>query len=190
MQNKKENNHMQQAKYIENVITTESRISDKTEYDTEKLKKVLQLFVLSSEVLDQVKREIFYGKSDVEKYNKLLSELLSTHTSLLNHEASIKPIEANPRLMHGVIGLGTEAGELSSMLLDHLNGEPLDAVNMGEELGDCSWYEAILLDEYKLNKGKILSKNIKKLKARYKYKFDAARAIKRDLVKERQILEK
>jgi NTP pyrophosphatase (non-canonical NTP hydrolase) len=99
--------------------------------------------------------------------------------------------EGNIRLLHGAIGLSTEVGEFQDALKKHVfYGKELDRVNLSEELGDMFWYMAIIADELGVDFESVMKTNIDKLKARYGEKFTEEKAEKRDLNKEREILEK
>jgi NTP pyrophosphatase (non-canonical NTP hydrolase) len=105
---------------------------------------------------------------------------------------SIRPrlTDRNIRLLHAAIGVSTEAGELLDSLKKAIfYGRELDVVNFKEEIGDILWYLAIAYDELDGTFENSMDVNIAKLKARYGDKFDAARALKRDLATERKILE-
>jgi len=95
------------------------------------------------------------------------------------------------RLLHAVMGIGTEAGEIQDAVKKHLfYGKPLDVVNLKEESGDIFWYLAILADILgEANFTNMLQMNIAKLRARYPEKFTEEAAIIRDLDTERKILE-
>jgi NTP pyrophosphatase (non-canonical NTP hydrolase) len=94
------------------------------------------------------------------------------------------------RLLHAGIGLSTEAGEFLDALKKHIfYGKELDRVNLKEEIGDLFWYIAIACDELDVDFEPLMETNIKKLKARYGEKFSQAKAQKRDLSIEREILE-
>ena len=94
------------------------------------------------------------------------------------------------RLLHGAMGVSTEAGELLDAIKKHVYyGKPLDEVNIFEEIGDLFWYLAILSDELGFDFEKIMAKNIDKLQARYKDKFSEESAINRNLNKERSTLQ-
>ena len=94
------------------------------------------------------------------------------------------------RLLHGVMGMATEAGEMLDQLKKVLfYGKELDFVNLIEEMGDSSWYQAIICDELQVEFKEIWKKNIAKLKARYGDKFNESGALDRDLDNERKILE-
>lgn len=111
----------------------------------------------------------------------------STNFSAMNerlHDDGIK------RLLHAGIGLSTEAGEFLDALKKHIfYGKPLDKVNLAEEMGDMFWYMAIVASELGFEFEEVMEKNITKLKARYGEKFSEEKAEKRDLDKEREILE-
>mgnify|MGYP001197215003 FL=1 len=49
------------------------------------------------------------------------------------------------RVLHGVMGIGTEVGELLEAF--NMNETPIDLVNLKEEIGDAYWYLAILYRE-------------------------------------------
>lgn len=94
------------------------------------------------------------------------------------------------RMLHGAMGLCTEAGELLDSLKKHLfYGRELDTVNVAEEIGDAQYYMAILCDVLGISFEEIQAVNIKKLRARYPEGFSSERAYNRDLDTERQILE-
>lgn len=94
------------------------------------------------------------------------------------------------RLMHGAFGLSTEAGEFLDALKKHIfYGKELDRVNLAEEMGDLFWYMAIIADELGVDFESVMDKNIAKLRARYGEKFTEEAADKRDLLKERDILD-
>jgi NTP pyrophosphatase (non-canonical NTP hydrolase) len=94
------------------------------------------------------------------------------------------------RLLHGVIGISTESGELLDAVKKHVYyGKPLDKVNIMEEVGDCMWYLALILREIDYSFEEVADINIKKLRARYGDKFSEYDAQNRDLDTERAILE-
>lgn len=98
--------------------------------------------------------------------------------------------EENQRLLHGGIGLATEAGEFLDALKKHIfYGKEMDKVNLREELGDIFWYCAIIADQLEIDFAEVMERNITKLKARYGEKFSEMKATTRDLDTERKILE-
>ena len=94
------------------------------------------------------------------------------------------------RVLHSALGLSTEAGEILDAVKKHAYyGKELDKVNLFEEVGDLFWYLAILADELGFSFEDAMKKNNEKLAARYGKAFSSKAAIKRDLDKEREILE-
>jgi NTP pyrophosphatase (non-canonical NTP hydrolase) len=85
----------------------------------------------------------------------------------------------------------SEVGEVADALKKHIiYDRELDLINVMEESGDISWYQALLLSAVKKGMQESMEKNIEKLKKRFGGKFDYDAVIKRDLVAERAILEK
>lgn len=97
-------------------------------------------------------------------------------------------------LLHSVIGMMGELGELASNLEKSLwYGQPFDAVNHKEEYGDVMWYiaEGLRGLDLEMDLEEVLQKNIAKLAARYPKEFSEhlAKEENRDRQKERKILE-
>lgn len=98
---------------------------------------------------------------------------------------------ANARLIHYVLGVGTEAGELQDAVKRVIAyNKPLDHVNIKEEIGDVLWYLARLCALTNVTLEECMDTNINKLKARYGNKFTEHAALNRNLTKEREVLEK
>ena len=95
------------------------------------------------------------------------------------------------RLIHATLGLASEVGELADMLKKHIiYKRELDKINVLEESGDLSWYQALGLSAVKMTMEDALEKNIAKLKLRYPdNEFTLEAATKRDLAAERKVLE-
>lgn len=98
--------------------------------------------------------------------------------------------EFNSKLLHYVLGIGTEAGEIQDAVKKAvIYGKELDQTNLVEEVGDILWYTSRLLTLLGSNFEEAMAKNNAKLKARYGDKFTEHAALNRDLNKEREILE-
>jgi NTP pyrophosphatase (non-canonical NTP hydrolase) len=96
----------------------------------------------------------------------------------------------NQNVLHGALGISTEAGEiLDAVKKSIFYGKPFDLVNLQEEIGDCFWYLAILAKEAGMSFEDIMAQNIAKLKARYPEMFTEEKALNRNLVAERSVLE-
>lgn len=95
-----------------------------------------------------------------------------------------------PRLIHALLGIGTESGELQDVLKRYLiYGKDIDIIHLKEELGDLLWYIALALDEIETSFEEVFESNIAKLQARYPDKFTEIAALNRDLRKEREALD-
>lgn len=95
-------------------------------------------------------------------------------------------------LLHAVIGIQGEAGELAAAAEKWLwYGQALDRVNVKEETGDLLWYIALLCNTLDLDLEDVMEANIAKLRKRFpeKYTDEKAREENRDRAAERQQLE-
>ena len=107
----------------------------------------------------------------------------------LRTECDYKDVKINPRLNHSIMGIQTEAGELTDAFKKSwFYKQPLDLVNVKEEIGDILYYLAILCDELGTDFDTEMVRVIKKLEIRYPEKFTTKNAIDRDLSKERASL--
>ena len=151
------------------------------------MRHVIRIFVHAGIILDHYKRHIFY-QTDFDP-NKVRKELEVIHALSKNWDPAVgyeyDHEGINLRVLHGLIGMATEASEILENLL---LGE-MDTTNMIEELGDIQWYEAILLDALKSSWTQIRTKNVQKLSKRYGDKWSQQKAVNRNLNEERQILE-
>ena len=96
----------------------------------------------------------------------------------------------NERILHGVIGCVTEAGELADNLKKAtFYGRGIDHQNIKEELGDLLWYVALILSEEGWTFEEIMEANIRKLKARYPEQFTEGGAFDRDIKSEMEALD-
>src|SRR5262249_12605893 len=94
------------------------------------------------------------------------------------------------RLLHAMIGLCTESGEIQDQLKKHIfYGKPIDTTNLVEEMGDLFWYLGIMANTLGVSFEEIMAKNNAKLRARYGDKFTETAALNRNLNAERNILE-
>lgn len=176
-------------KFQEAAMRTEARI-DKVRIDPNKLYGMLMIATASAEVADQIKKRIFYGRDiNFDKVGQMFLNLEDGMDMFLGLGHGTKEFSVDPRILHGILGKFTESGEMLVMLQKHIHGAPLDLVNLGEEMGDDQWYNAILADAAGLDLDKVRSTIIAKLRARYPDKFTSEAAITRDLAAEREILE-
>lgn len=82
-----------------------------------------------------------------------------------------------PEVLHGIVGLLTEGGELAELALTSIVGRdtPFDRLNLREELGDMFWYVARILKKMQeLHPSEewtfeaLMGENIAKLNVRHK----------------------
>lgn len=86
------------------------------------------------------------------------------------------PRRVSPQVLHSMLGLINEVGEMAEMIHAVLCGtKPFDPVNWKEEKGDAAWFLFCDCDETGIRASDILRSNIAKLRARYPAKFDAAK---------------
>lgn len=98
----------------------------------------------------------------------------------------------NIRLLHAVIGMCTETGELQDAIKRKLlYGKDLDTTNMIEELGDVMWYLGLACNVLGVSLEQVMETNWNKLKTRYgnKLEFSENAAINRNKDLERKVLE-
>jgi len=131
--------------------------------------------------LDQVKKHLIYGKP-------LSDEMWIGNRTGKGYVEELA--EEKAEALHALLGIITEVSELADALTPFIfDKKSLDVVNVEEELADAMWYIAILVRLHDIDFEAALNRNIEKLKARFPEKFDADRAINRDVVAERVILE-
>lgn len=176
------------------ALRTEAHI-ESVKTNKQLLISLLVANVAITEILDGVKKQVFYGnpKKLLEQKDTFIAAL---ETALATLKDDVAPdsleefVDVNPRVFHGIVGLVTESGELSEALLNYVIDGELDPVNIQEEAtGDQGWYRAILNDELGLDEYQGLTNVINKLSKRYPEKFTNELAANRDLVAERKELE-
>lgn len=134
----------------------------------------MAMFVNASLALDLVKRLGFYAKKPDQAFVDRMHDDMSRRSTIVDAEPPIGSF-VDPRIVHAICGIATEAGELVEELLKaSVEKRPLDYDNLLEELGDLSWYRklAMLALEKQEGQGRfteqgVLSGNIAKLNTRY-----------------------
>ena len=92
------------------------------------------------------------------------------------------------RVLHGAVGMSTEAGEVLDQVKKHVfYGKPLDRGKLVEELGDVMWYVMLCADALGVPLERVLELNVEKLEARYGGKFSEERALVRDVAAEKGV---
>jgi NTP pyrophosphatase (non-canonical NTP hydrolase) len=170
--------------FIDNCLVTCSNTFGATQVSHELLVKSLNDIVAAAENSEAVKKALYYGKQPIQ----------------LNYEftgkdplATVLYNGVTPEILHGVIGIAGEAGELVEAVLKSLTAKEtdtyIDKTNLKEEIGDIMWYMSILIDAIGSSYEEICTMNTAKLKARYPEMFSSESAINRDVDNERKVLE-
>lgn len=90
-----------------------------------------------------------------------------------DHTGVHPPENSGAMLLHGVIGLTGEVGELATAVEHYAYyKKEFDRSNVIEELGDALWYIAELCDALDVSMEQVMSLNIMKLRKRFPEKFD------------------
>jgi hypothetical protein len=141
------------------------------------------------ELADVNKRYMFYG---VPVYAENSTSTVDKTLSQFADDSLIARIQDKQfvRLLHSVIGIITEMGELIDILFACLfEGQEIDFKHIQEEYGDTFWYAALGLDAIGAQMESVLLANIMKLAARYPDGFKEFDAVNRNLTAERAVLE-
>lgn len=152
------------------------------------MRHVLMGVVGFAEDLNLIKKLLFRGKTR-EDLNFPVAEK-PTVADLIEGLTAINAWSpADIDVLHGAVGVITEAGEVAEYLLKFLEGNPFDKVNVMEEAGDVSWYVVRSLRGIGLSLDQSNRANIDKLRGRHGEAFDVFRDANRDLQAEHSKLE-
>jgi len=138
--------------------------------------------ILALQELDKVKKSLFYGADNIL--------ILDGDRNASDLPAMVgSDLATSVDIIHAILGIATEAGELLELLANTIDGEEFDWVNAQEEIGDINWYQALLAHRGNFTFEECQERIINKLRARYPDKFTEIDAINRNLRVERAILE-
>ncbi|MAQ09601.1 MAG: hypothetical protein CMQ11_07180 [Gammaproteobacteria bacterium] len=141
-----------------------------------------------AEDLNLIKKLLFRGKTR-EDLNFPPAEK-PTAADLIDALTAINAWSpADIDVLHGAIGIITEAGEVAEYLLKWAEGNPFDRVNVLEESGDVSWYVVRTLRGIGVTLEQSNRANIDKLRGRHGEAFDVFKDANRDLNAEQSKLE-
>lgn len=167
----------------------------------------LYLFSLAADLLDMLKKAMFYAKpispsqvTGIEYATRVVARNIADMTRVgfdtlvpLQHPNLLGNPDPtmNMRALRALLGYCTEAGEVGRALRIALRkDEPVDSVNVDEEFGDGDWYKALWFDVTGQSHGATLRKVSNKLTARYGATYNDQGALKRNETMERAALEK
>lgn len=172
---------MEKFNYIEAANVTMSDNFHSQMVSAHCLTDVLKTAIAALKDLDGIKKALFYGRD---------------HEVLRGWVHGDIPVEGlHPdktsaiRLLHGILGVATEAGEMLEALQKGLAGEGFDTTNLFEEIGDNQWYNAAMLRVLQRTFEEVHVVNIAKLRKRFPNKFNEFDANNRDVTAERKLLE-
>jgi hypothetical protein len=167
---------MNEREYVGHVANLASNQYHAELVSPHELDRMLDAAAAATAWADAIKRSLFYGADNTPKTKYA--------------PTSVQHDPALAELVHGIIGLFGEAGELMQHLHDVMSGtEPLDLVNIVEEMGDAHWYLALLHKHVGKLPSEVWDINIAKLRKRFPNKFTEEAALNRDLDGEREVLE-
>lgn len=143
-----------------------------------------------AENLDVIKKGVFYGRGISKDKN----------SALFNSESIASDSQPMRDIIHSIVGIATESGELCERLtaiienhhnktLSHENLTAEDITNIYEEFGDVLWYLAIGCEALGVTLEQVMSANITKLQKRFPEKFTEEKANNRDLKNEYKSLQ-
>lgn len=192
---------MDLREFIPLAVRTESNPSN-IQMPMHLLLPTLKIFIAASNILDQIKKNAYYGSNfDLPKYENTIHQLCDDILAHAQHmqysparyqnpnDLEKTQLDVNVRAVHSMIGACTEIGEVAQALQNYIMTGDLDIVNVMEEMvGDLGWYAAVFMDEYKIDPYQPYENVINKLRARYPNKFTQEAAENRNLEAEREIL--
>ena len=153
------------------------------------LKTALENVIAAAELLDGIKKLMFYGRPVKVGTFEVLGI-----TDDMPHVDAFNDFLPEPMrdIMHGIIGIITEGGELAEVLHKALNDTraELDVTNLHEELGDVLWYYAPIFKHTGSSFPAEMLRVVGKLRTRFPDKYADEHANNRDLSAERLTLEK
>lgn len=168
--------------YIEEANVTMSDGFHSNMVSQQALNAHLIVAIQALETLDKVKKALFYGRDPQGSFYMPHENDIQVHR--LHDDAN-----SSVRLLHGILGVATEAGEMLEALRKGLNSEGFDTVNLFEECGDNQWYIAAMLRVMGKTFTDAEVTNIAKLRKRFPNKFTEFDANNRNLMGERTTLE-
>lgn len=136
---------------------------------------VLRHVVRAAEEMDVLKKTLVYGDNKPIPADSPLRAYESEAHAHFNISGDRPFHLAIPDgVIHGIIGLISESGELAEALLNYLfNAVELDITNLKEEIGDQDWYKRRLLKAINVTPDEARASNIAKLAVRHGAAFNA-----------------
>ncbi len=137
-------------------------------------------------MLDGMKSVVFYG---AEKPKGVAD--VDVDPKSIEYAAEAQN-EQTMRIIHGILGIMSEGGEMTKAICDFIYADPrtpIDEVNIIEECGDTLWFINLILTAVGSSIPQAMERNIAKLQKRFPSKFTEEAALNRNLDEERKALE-
>lgn len=186
--------------YIDEVVTIEKEFPNWSRFKGEKRKGLIDLLsclVGVGELADQYKKHIAYSRTFDMEVSQDSAEQKALDIIGMLQESGGKNLHVSQetmRLFHGALGIYTEAAELLEATAKAMATGEADRTNILEEMGDVSFYMAVIYDAMGFSPKDSCEANLDKLirgpKARYRAGFSSDAAVNRDTDAEREGLEK
>ncbi len=120
------------------------------------------IFELISDYIEDYKRNIM-NETIITDHSNLVAERVKNPEEI---QESLSPLKVD--LIHAVLGISGEAGELLDAIKKHsIYNKDLDIENVIEELGDLEFYMEQLRQALQITREETLSANYSKLRKRY-----------------------
>lgn len=127
----------------------------------------------------RLKSQLFYGKLKPLGFDtdiKINNAVYGVNYS----EMKERLLSLNPKILHAILGLVSEAGEFTAHVLDHIaTGATLDPEHLIKELGDSSWFVVEGAVGVGTTLQNVAETNIDKLLKRFPGKFTPEDAVAR-----------
>lgn len=170
--------------YLREADKTCSVLFNPQNVDLHNFRTTLQRVAEYADEMNMMKKLFFRGKAPVD----LQMPQPQRHESVATVVPEVASLETI-NVLHGLIGVITEAGEMAEVILNMLNTGDFDLVNAFEEAGDVHWYQARIMRGLHTDFEQLGRGNIDKLHGRHGSSFNVERDWNRNLNAERERLE-
>lgn len=144
-------------------------------YGCRDLVLALAKYIVAARHLDAAKSALFYGK-----HKEVVTEDVSPIIASGGTEGTYDfDFITNPQLIHAILGIASEGGEIAEDLLAGLSGELASYDNVNRESGDIDWFQELLATVTGQSVTDNRVENIDRLVTRYPEAFSGADGIAR-----------
>lgn len=91
----------------------------------------------------------------------------------------LKTLPRNELVLHSLVGMCSEAGEVAGIYQKSLQGHPIDLEHLKKEVGDVLWMIAEFCTAHGWSMDEVAEINIAKLRERYPDGFSAEKSLHR-----------